>query len=44
MVELMYSTATENDIDFIRETYQENIASLHGNHRTNDELEKTALG
>lgn len=40
MVELMYSTATENDIDFIRETYQENIASLHGNHRTNDDWKK----
>ncbi len=37
MVELTYSTAAENDIDFIRETYQENIASLHGNHRTNDD-------
>ncbi len=40
MTELMYSTATENDIDFIRETYQENIASLHGNHRTNDDWKK----
>lgn len=40
MVELMYSTATENDIDFIRETYQENITSLHGNHRTNDDWKK----
>lgn len=40
MTELMYSTATGNDIDFIRETYQENIASLHGNHRTNDDWKK----
>lgn len=37
MFELMYSTATENDIDFIRETYQENITSLHGAHRTNED-------
>ncbi len=37
MATLMYSKATEKDIDFIRETYQENIASLHGNHRTNDD-------
>lgn len=40
MTKLMYSTATGNDIDFIRETYQENIASLHGNHRTNDDWKK----
>lgn len=43
MVELMYSTATENDIDFIRETYQENITSLHGNHRTNDDWKNCSL-
>lgn len=34
MVELTYSVATEKDIGFISETYHENIASLHGTHRS----------
>lgn len=34
MTELIYSAATEKDIPFISETYEENMAALHGNPRT----------
>ena len=30
---MKYSIATEDDLKFIQETYDENIASLHGVHR-----------
>ena len=33
MDKLVYSVATESDIAFISETYDENIAKLHGIHR-----------
>jgi len=35
-METEYSVATENDLAFISETYNENIASLHGVHRSYD--------
>ena len=34
MNELRYFPATEADMPFIAETYEQNIAALHGNHRT----------
>jgi ribosomal protein S18 acetylase RimI-like enzyme len=40
MLEQTIITATENDIEFIKETYNENIASLHGNNRTNEDWRK----
>lgn len=43
MADLTYSIATQEDIDFIRQTYQENIESLHGNHRTNEDWKKLLL-
>lgn len=34
MKSLHYRPATEADLPFIAETYEQNIAALHGNHRT----------
>lgn len=36
MTEIGYSVATEKDLAFISETYNENIGSLHGIHRSYD--------
>lgn len=36
MEKLRYSVATENDIGFISEVYHENMAALHGAHRSQD--------
>ncbi len=36
MLELNYTPATESNIPFISKTYDENIASLHGVHRSDD--------
>lgn len=36
MKELSYSIATENDIPFIKETYDKNIDALHGTYRDYD--------
>ena len=33
-MEMMYFAATEQDLAFIKETYEENIDSLHGNERS----------
>ncbi len=40
MVNWKFFPATEGDIAFIRKTYDENIESLHGNHRTNEDWKK----
>lgn len=37
---MKYFIATERDIGFISETYDQNIASLHGNHREFDTWKK----
>lgn len=37
MKQMSYYAATENDIAFIAQTYEENIKSLHGNYRNYDE-------
>ncbi len=37
---MKYFIATERDIAFISKTYNENIASLHGNHRDPDVWKK----
>lgn len=36
MTEIEYVVATENDLEFISETYDENIGSLHGVYRSYD--------
>ena len=43
MEKLKVSVATDKDIPFINETYQENIESLHGAHRTDDDWKKLLL-
>lgn len=40
MDNLMFSVATETDIAFINETYHENIDSLHGAYRTEEDWKK----
>ena len=37
MKQMSYYAATENDIAFIAQTYEENIKSLHGNYRNYDD-------
>jgi GNAT superfamily N-acetyltransferase len=37
MLEQTITMANENDIEFIKETYNKNIESLHGNNRTNED-------
>ena len=39
MQNLKYTIATQDNLTFINETYNENIESLHGAHRSLDILE-----
>ena len=36
MIAWNYAPAAQADLPFIRDTYEENIASLHGVHRSDD--------
>lgn len=40
MREMRYAVAVEKDLSFIIETYNENIAALHGAHRSYDVWKK----
>ena len=44
MEELRYAVATENDIPFINETYNENVEKLHGVERQEDFWKGLLLG